>query len=113
VIGKPIQSVFPPLNAHFSAWDRLVIGRNVTHQATDIKLLWSSASVPQDMQTFSANHFVLLHSVDNASQIQPIPSMLNTCSAPGRKDVVNATRRPRPPAEVARKKAALIDSRRR
>jgi len=94
VIGKPIQSVFPLRNSHFSPWDRLVVGRNLTHQATNIKLLWSSASVPQDMQTFSPNHFVLLHSIDNASQIQPIPSMLNTCSAPTHKHTANAKRRP-------------------
>jgi len=111
VIERPIQSVFPLRSSHYSAWDRLVTGRNVTHQTTSIHLLWSSASVPQDMRNFSANHFVLLHPVTNASQIQPIPSMPHTCPAPSRTD--NA-KRPRPyasrgrPKKKARRTAAVV-----
>ena len=91
VIDKPIQSVYPVRNEHWISWDRLVVDRNVQQRTTDIKVLWSAATTPTDMQAFSANHFVLVHQVTDAMSIQPIPSL--TLRSPNDSNTENAKRR--------------------
>ena len=61
VMGVPIESVYPSPNEHHVAWNRLVIGRDVHQQSTDIKLLWSAGSTPDNIQAFAADHFTLLY----------------------------------------------------
>jgi len=72
VIRRPIRSAYPVANAHLSAWDREVVGRNVDAQSPHVHILWSTVSAPVDMHNYTPNHFVLLYPVTNAATIEPV-----------------------------------------
>ena len=57
VINMPIVSHHPSSSELLTAWSRRVVGRGVKDMATDVRLLWSSGSVPDTAATFTANHF--------------------------------------------------------
>ena len=82
VIGAPIESVYPLQNNHYAAWNRVLVGRNVQQQSAVIKLMWSATSTPNDLRTFSANHFVPLFPTADANYIESAPSSAGVCRLP-------------------------------
>ena len=100
VIGEPIESVYPVQNNHYAVWNRVLIGRNVQQQTAVIKLMWSAMSTPTDPQTFSANHFVPLFPIANASNMEPTPSLATACRMSKKRCCKKSSQRPPPASET-------------
>ena len=53
----------------------LVVGRNVPPNLPPVNIIWTSAHEPQDLFQFTPNHFVVLHPMENARTVQPVPCL--------------------------------------
>jgi len=69
MINMPIVSHHPSSNELLTAWTCRVVGHGVKDMATDVKVLWSSTTVPSTAATFRANHFVVLHPTSQPQQV--------------------------------------------
>jgi len=70
VVGSPIVSIHPSSSVHLAAWNKTVVGRNVSCKEETAHIKTSSSNLPVDSRHFSANHFVVLHLTTNAATAQ-------------------------------------------
>lgn len=75
-VARPIMSHCPLSQDHLRFLTHLVVGRNVSPNLPPVNIMWTSAQEPRDLYNFTPNHFVVLHPVQNARNVQPMPCLL-------------------------------------
>ena len=72
---RPIMSTCPLAHDHLKPLTALVVGRNVLPNLPPVNIIWTSAHELQDLYQFTLNHFVVLHPMENACTVQPMPCL--------------------------------------
>jgi len=74
-VRRPIMSTCPLAHDHLKPSTALVVGRNVPLNLPPVNIIWTFAREPQYLYQFTPNRFVVLHPIENARTVQPMPCL--------------------------------------